>query len=89
MSGRRGRVERVTKESAVLVELDLDGTGETDIDTGLPFFDHMLTSLGKHGAIDLVVRATGDLATDAHHTVEDVSIVLQKAWTNAKTWGNS
>jgi len=76
---RIGRVERITKESTVLVEINLDGTGQTEISTGVPFFDHMLTALGKHGAIDLVVRATGDIDVDAHHTVEDVSIVLGQA----------
>ena len=76
---RKGRVERITKESTVLVEIDLDGTGQTEISTGVPFFDHMLTALGKHGAIDLVVRATGDIDVDAHHTVEDVAIVLGQA----------
>jgi len=76
---RKGRVERITKESTVLVEIDLDGTGQTEISTGVPFFDHMLTALGKHGAIDLVVRATGDVDVDAHHTVEDVAIVLGQA----------
>lgn len=76
---RTGRVERITKESSVLVELDLDGTGGTEIGTGVPFFDHMLTALGKHSAIDLVVRATGDTEVDSHHTVEDVSIVLGQA----------
>lgn len=76
---RRGRIERITKESSVLVELDLDGTGRTEVSTGLPFFDHMLTSLGAHGALDLVVQATGDVHTDAHHTVEDTAIVLGQA----------
>jgi imidazoleglycerol-phosphate dehydratase len=76
---RTGRVERITKESSVLVEVDLDGTGRTEIDTGVPFYDHMLTALGKHGALDLVVRATGDVRVDAHHTVEDVAIVLGQA----------
>jgi imidazoleglycerol-phosphate dehydratase len=76
---RTGRVERITKESSVLVELDLDGTGRTEVSTGVPFFDHMLTTLGKHGAIDLVVRATGDIEVDSHHTVEDVSIVFGQA----------
>ncbi|HEY2204082.1 MAG TPA: imidazoleglycerol-phosphate dehydratase HisB [Pseudonocardia sp.] len=80
MSGARtGRVERITKESSVLVEIDLDGTGRTEVKTGVPFFDHMLTALGKHGAFDLVVRATGDVQVDVHHTVEDVSIVLGQA----------
>jgi imidazoleglycerol-phosphate dehydratase len=76
---RTARIERVTKESSVLVELDLDGTGATEVGTGIAFFDHMLTSLGKHAAFDLVVRATGDVAVDAHHTVEDVAIVLGQA----------
>jgi imidazoleglycerol-phosphate dehydratase len=74
-----GRVERVTKESKVLVEIDLDGTGHTQITTGVPFFDHMLDALGKHAAFDLTVQAEGDVALDAHHTVEDVSIVLGQA----------
>jgi imidazoleglycerol-phosphate dehydratase len=76
---RTARIERVTKESSVLVELDLDGTGTTEVSTGVAFFDHMLTSLGKHAAFDLVVRATGDVDIDAHHTVEDVTIVLGQA----------
>ncbi|HJT04604.1 MAG TPA: imidazoleglycerol-phosphate dehydratase HisB [Pseudonocardiaceae bacterium] len=76
---RTARVERVTKESTVLVELDLDGTGTTEVSTGIAFFDHMLTSLGKHAAFDLVVRASGDVEVDAHHTVEDVAIVLGQA----------
>lgn len=76
---RTARIERVTKESSVLVEIDLDGTGRTEVGTGVAFFDHMLTSLGKHAAFDLVVRATGDVDVDAHHTVEDVAIVLGQA----------
>ena len=76
---RVGRVERVTKESKVVVEIDLDGTGQTDIATGVPFFDHMLDSLGKHGAFDLTVHAAGDVELDAHHTVEDTAIVLGQA----------
>src|ERR671916_2866509 len=76
---RTGRVERVTKESSVLVEVDLDGTGRTEVATGVPFFDHMLDALGKHGALDLLVRASGDVEIDAHHTVEDVAIVLGQA----------
>jgi len=76
---RTARIERVTKESSVLVELDLDGNGNTEVSTGIGFFDHMLTSLGKHAAFNLVVRATGDVEVDAHHTVEDVAIVLGKA----------
>jgi imidazoleglycerol-phosphate dehydratase len=76
---RTARIERVTKESSVLVELDLDGTGTTEVSTGVAFFDHMLTSLGKHATFDLVVRAAGDVDIDAHHTVEDVAIVLGQA----------
>jgi imidazoleglycerol-phosphate dehydratase len=73
---RIAKVERTTKESSVYVELDLDGTGQVDINTGVPFYDHMLTALGVHSSLDLVVRATGDVEIDAHHTVEDVAIVL-------------
>ncbi|NUT97489.1 MAG: imidazoleglycerol-phosphate dehydratase HisB [Saccharothrix sp.] len=76
---RVGKVERTTKESSVYVEVDLDGTGQVEIGTGVPFYDHMLTALGVHGSLDLVVRATGDVDIDAHHTVEDVAIVLGQA----------
>jgi imidazoleglycerol-phosphate dehydratase len=78
-TGRTARVERKTKESEVLVELDLDGTGTTDVTTGVPFYDHMLAQLGKHGGFDLVVRTTGDLEIDAHHTVEDTALALGQA----------
>jgi imidazoleglycerol-phosphate dehydratase len=73
---RAARVSRATKETSIEVEVDLDGTGATDVTTGLPFFDHMLAQLGKHGGIDLTVHAVGDLDVDAHHTVEDVGIAL-------------
>ena len=76
---RVGKVERTTRESSVNVEVDLDGTGQVEIGTGVPFYDHMLTALGVHGSLDLVVRATGDVEIDAHHTVEDVAIVLGQA----------
>jgi imidazoleglycerol-phosphate dehydratase len=76
---RLGKVERTTKESSVTVEIDLDGAGKVDVSTGVPFFDHMLTSFGVHGAFDLAVTATGDVDVDAHHTVEDVAIVLGEA----------
>jgi imidazoleglycerol-phosphate dehydratase len=76
---RTGRVERTTKESNVLVEVDLDGTSKIDVHTGVPFFDHMLASLGTHAAFDLAVQAGGDVEVDAHHTVEDVAIVLGQA----------
>ena len=79
MTGRTARVERVTKETQVLVELDLDGTGVTEAETGVPFFDHMLAQLGKHGCIDLTVRARGDIEIDAHHTVEDTALALGQA----------
>ncbi|HEY0186099.1 MAG TPA: imidazoleglycerol-phosphate dehydratase HisB [Cellulomonas sp.] len=77
--GRTARIERTTSESSVVVELDLDGSGRTDIDTSVPFYDHMLTALGKHSLIDLTVRATGDTQIDVHHTVEDVAICLGEA----------
>jgi imidazoleglycerol-phosphate dehydratase len=76
---RIGRVERVTKESSVVVEIDLDGAGKVDVGTGVPFFDHMLTAFGVHGAFDLLVQSTGDVEVDAHHTVEDTAIVLGQA----------
>ena len=76
---RTGRIERTTKESSVVVEIDLDGAGKVDVSTGVPFYDHMLTSFGVHGAFDLAVHATGDVEIDAHHTVEDVAIVLGEA----------
>ncbi|MFG1648201.1 imidazoleglycerol-phosphate dehydratase HisB [Amycolatopsis sp. NPDC049252] len=76
---RVGKVERTTKESSISVQLDLDGTGEVEIATGVPFYDHMLTAFGVHGSLDLKVEATGDVHIDAHHTVEDTAIVLGQA----------
>ncbi len=76
---RTARIERVTKESTVLVELDLDGTGRAEVATGVGFYDHMLASLAKHALLDLVVRSDGDTHVDAHHTVEDTAIVLGQA----------
>ncbi len=73
---RLARAERATKETTIAIELDLDGTGATAVTTGLPFFDHMLSQLGRHGSFDLRIEASGDLHVDAHHTVEDVGIVL-------------
>lgn len=73
---RRASKTRATKETSIDAELMLDGTGRTEVSTGLPFFDHMVEQLGKHAGFDLTVRATGDLHVDAHHTVEDVGIVL-------------
>ncbi|MEY2476070.1 MAG: imidazoleglycerol-phosphate dehydratase [Actinomycetota bacterium] len=75
--------KRETKETTIEVTLDLDGTGTTDVDTGLPFFDHMVSQLGKHGGFDLTVRAKGDLHVDTHHTVEDVAITLGEALAGA------
>lgn len=80
---RTGRVERQTKETTVLVEIDLDGTGRTEIATGIGFYDHMLTSFGRHGLFDLTVRVEGDLHIDAHHTVEDTAIALGQAFAQA------
>jgi imidazoleglycerol-phosphate dehydratase len=76
---RTARIERSTKESEVLVELDVDGTGESTSDTGVPFFDHMVSQLGKHGGFDLMVRTRGDLEVDDHHTVEDTALALGTA----------
>jgi len=78
-TSRRARVERNTKESSVLVVLDVDGSGVVEVDTGVPFFDHMLGQLGKHGLLDLIVRTKGDVEVDAHHTVEDTSLAVGQA----------
>jgi imidazoleglycerol-phosphate dehydratase len=80
---RRAARERSTKETTVAVELDLDGSGRTVVSTGIPFYDHMLDQLGRHGGFDLVVRATGDVHVDTHHTVEDTAIVLGEAFREA------
>jgi imidazoleglycerol-phosphate dehydratase len=73
---RRAERERKTRETEVTVRIDLDGSGESDVETGIGFFDHMLDALARHSGIDLRVRCSGDLHIDAHHTVEDVGIVL-------------
>jgi imidazoleglycerol-phosphate dehydratase len=73
---RRASGERSTKETQISVSVDVDGTGTTECSTGLPFFDHMLDQLGRHGGMDLRVQAVGDLSIDAHHTVEDTGILL-------------
>lgn len=83
MTDRIARIERTTRESSIVVELNLDGTGRTDIETGVPFFDHMLTAFGQHGSFDLTVHAKGDIEIDAHHTVEDTAIVLGQAFAQA------
>ncbi len=79
VSSRAAKISRSTSESTVDLWLDLDGTGKSDISTGVPFYDHMLASLAKHSLIDLTVRATGDVDVDVHHTVEDTAIVLGQA----------
>ncbi|GAA1144626.1 imidazoleglycerol-phosphate dehydratase HisB [Nocardioides aquiterrae] len=76
---RTARIERQTKESKVLVEVDLDGTGRTDVSTGVGFYDHMLDAFGRHALLDLTVQTEGDTHIDAHHTVEDTAIVLGQA----------
>ncbi len=81
--GRSARIERTTNETTVVVELDLDGSGTTSVATGVPFFDHMLDALGRHSLIDLSVDARGDLAVDAHHTVEDTGICIGQALASA------
>ena len=80
---RTATVSRMTGETDITVELDLDGTGACDIKTGVPFFDHMLNAFGRHGLFDLTVHATGDVEVDAHHTVEDTGIVLGEAFCRA------
>lgn len=83
MSERTARIARTTKETDIELSIDLDGTGTTDIETGIGFFDHMLTAFGRHGLFDLSVRAEGDLEVDGHHTVEDIGIVAGQAFASA------
>ncbi|MCI6206707.1 MAG: imidazoleglycerol-phosphate dehydratase HisB [Corynebacterium glucuronolyticum] len=80
---RISRVERATKETTIAVDVNLDGTGKTDIQTGVPFFDHMLQSFANHSFIDLSIHASGDTEIDSHHTVEDTAIVLGQAISEA------
>ncbi|MQA91535.1 MAG: imidazoleglycerol-phosphate dehydratase HisB [Gemmatimonas sp.] len=80
---RQAQHERKTRETAVKVSLDLDGKGESDVSTGIGFFDHMLDALARHSGFDIGLRCTGDLHVDAHHTVEDVGIVLGGAFLEA------
>ncbi|HEY3298231.1 MAG TPA: imidazoleglycerol-phosphate dehydratase HisB [Armatimonadota bacterium] len=79
MTARKSEVERSTSETQIRLSLDLDGIGEAKINTGIGFFDHMLNALARHGLLDLIIEANGDLEVDPHHTVEDVGIVLGKA----------
>lgn len=83
MSPRTASESRVTKETRIEVELNLDGAGAAEVSTGLPFFDHMLDQLGRHGGFDLTVKASGDIEVDSHHTVEDVGIVLGRVFREA------
>jgi len=80
---RTANRNRVTAETDISITLDLDGTGATEISTGLPFFDHMLDQLGRHGGFDLTVRAIGDLQVDGHHTIEDTGILLGECLSEA------
>ncbi len=79
MSARAAKVERNTKETQIQIEVDLDGSGHSELHTGVPFFNHMLDQVARHGLLDLKVMAVGDLEIDAHHTIEDVGIVLGQA----------
>jgi imidazoleglycerol-phosphate dehydratase len=78
-NGRQARVERKTKETEIALQLNLDGTGSSKVETPVPFFSHMLEAWSKHGLMDLAVEASGDVEVDIHHTVEDVGIVLGQA----------
>jgi imidazoleglycerol-phosphate dehydratase len=80
---RSGTVHRATKETSIDLKIEIDGSGTTDISTGIPFYDHMLEQVGKHGGFDLTIAAIGDLHIDTHHTVEDVAISLGEAFRQA------
>jgi len=77
---RKGRVERKTKETDIKVELELDGSGKAEVETGMPFLNHMLDSFSRHGLFDLKLKAKGDIEVDYHHTVEDVGLALGQAF---------
>lgn len=79
MAARTANIERNTLETRIRIELNLDGTGRADLNTGVPFFNHMLEQIARHGMLDLTVHAEGDLEIDAHHTVEDVGITMGQA----------
>ena len=83
MSSRQASIKRDTRETQITVSLDLDGVGKGHFETGVPFLEHMLDQVARHGLFDLDVRASGDLAVDAHHTVEDTGIVLGQAFAEA------
>jgi imidazoleglycerol-phosphate dehydratase len=83
MAARTAQLDRATLETQISVELDLDGTGKAQLNTGVPFLDHMLDQIARHGLVDLSVQAKGDLHIDAHHTVEDIGITLGQAFDRA------
>ena len=96
MSDRTAKIERKTNETDITIEMNLDGVGKYEIDTGIGFLDHMLTHISKHGKIDLTVKAKGDLEVDMHHTVEDIGICMGQCLLEAigdkrgiKRYGNS
>ena len=80
---RNASISRATKETTINCELEIDGSGQADVSTGLPFYDHMLDQLARHGNFDLTIQAVGDLQVDGHHTVEDVAIVVGEAFRSA------
>ncbi|MGM0570918.1 MULTISPECIES: imidazoleglycerol-phosphate dehydratase HisB [Marinobacter] len=83
MAARKARVERNTLETQITVEIDLDGTGKSSFDTGVPFLEHMMDQIARHGLVDLTIKSTGDLHIDDHHTVEDIGITLGQAFKQA------
>ncbi|GMQ97188.1 MAG: imidazoleglycerol-phosphate dehydratase HisB [Gammaproteobacteria bacterium] len=83
MTNRRAEVSRTTKETNITVSIDLDGSGRSELTTGLPFFEHMLEQVARHGMLDVSIEAKGDLEIDAHHTVEDIGIVIGQALAKA------
>jgi imidazoleglycerol-phosphate dehydratase len=83
MASRRAEVQRNTAETQIRVALDLDGTGKNSLQSGIPFFDHMLDQIARHGLIDLLIDAKGDLQIDGHHTVEDIGITMGQAFARA------
>jgi imidazoleglycerol-phosphate dehydratase len=87
MSERKASVERNTLETQIKATVNLDGTGQSKLDTGLPFLEHMLDQVARHGLVDLEITAKGDLHIDAHHTVEDIGITLGQAF--ARAWGDN
>lgn len=83
MTNRTASIKRDTNETKIQVSIDLDGTGKSNLDSGIPFLDHMLDQIARHGVIDIDIKAKGDLQIDAHHTVEDIGITLGQAFTQA------